>query len=391
MSSRLMMLILGSCRRRAKTAGELRDVLGSPPPDTPLLRCGDSLDDRLLAAARPDIVYEDGIPWFVEFNIDGAVGGTLHADLLATRFLSIFDADRRTYEMSAPASSVDARFAEIRASLGDGARVAIPVFLNGAAPGLEDPRAFLSWLGPMCESGRRAGLDPVACLMEQLATDESRNLRLDGRRVDAVLRLFLSLDQPASPGTAALARAVQAGTVAMHTPETTWLLSDKTTLAWLWEDIGLLAPEDQRLIRRHMPLTTVFPAQGTPVSDQVRAAQGRRAHLVLKPAAGYGGTGVVLGPAVSGERWQVALLEAASAGRYVLQQHVSSERVPIPFVNHDTGETRWADVPFVVGPFLFGDRPSGVLVRHSVPDSGPVVNAHDGAVLSTALLTRPPC
>ena len=177
----------------------------------------------------------------------------------------------------------------------------------------------------------------------------------------------------------------------MHTPEATWLLSDKTTMAWLWEDRELLAPEDQQLIDRHLPRTTVFPVPGRSVDDQVRVAQEHRSDLVLKPADGYGGTGVVLGPTVTDEHWRTALINAASEGRHVLQENVIPDRAVLPFVDQETGETEQADVPFVLGPFLFGDRPSGVLVRHGAPGSGPVLNAHHGAVPSTALLACQPC
>jgi hypothetical protein len=387
-----MALILDSCCRRASTAGELQEALGAPPKLTPLLRRGEPLSDLLLIAARPDILYQAGCPRFVEFNIDGALGGTLHADLLAARYMNIFGALGCARDLTAPASSVDARFAEMRESLdlAEGALVAIPVFREGANPGLEDPSAFLAWLEPMCESGRRVGLDPVGCLMDQLNTGSSDELRLEGRRVDAVFRLFLSFDQPPGPGTAAIARAVQAGTVAMHTPEATWLLSDKTTVAWVWEDRELLTPEDQRLIDRHVPRTTMFPAPGRPLHQQMQAAQEHRRDLVLKPAADYGGTGVVIGHTVTEEHWHAALADAASAGRHVLQDYVIPDRTTVLFVDQETGETEHAEAPFVVGPYLFGDRPSGVLVRHGEPGRGLELNARTGASMNTALLTRPP-
>lgn len=168
--------------------------------DTPLLSRTELLGDHLLVAARPDIVYRSGVPRFVEFNIDGALGGTLQADLLAARFRDLYRPLPGGDRIDAPPSAVDSRFAEIRTSLGlsEGSRVAIPVFSKGAAPGLEDPDAFLAWLAPMCESGRRHGMDTVACPMDRLETGEEDVLLLDGQRVDAVFRLFLSFDQPPS-------------------------------------------------------------------------------------------------------------------------------------------------------------------------------------------------
>lgn len=400
-SARLMRLVLDACRRRAANAGELRDVLGVLPEHTPLLDRDAPLDDGLLAAARPDIVYAGGVPYFVEFNIDGALGGTLQADLLAGRFRDVHRLAPGGDRIHAPASAVDARFAEIRSSLGlaEGARVAIPVFRQGAAPGLEDPQAFLGWLGPMCDSGRRHGMDTVACLMDQLTTGADDTLLLDGRRVDAVFRLFLAFDQPAGAGLDALVRAVRAGRVAMHTPETTWLLSDKTTLAWLWEDLPRLPLADRQLIERHVPWTALFPSvadsraadsqaadSGTDAEGPMREALARRTGLVLKPVGGYGGSGVVLGPDVTEEQWRDALLHAQRQGRHILQRHVTPDLLSLDFADQRTGAVEHAEVPFVLGPFMFGGAPSGVLVRHGVPGGGPVLNAHHGAVMSTVLL-----
>ncbi|MBO0806648.1 MAG: hypothetical protein J2P25_26655, partial [Nocardiopsaceae bacterium] len=243
LSLRLMELILGACRRRAGTAGELEEALRVPPGRVSLLQRSEPLHDGLLVAARPDIVYDSGVPKFVEFNIEGNVGGTLQADMLSRRFGDVYGPIEDGCGLAIPGSSVDARFSAIRSSLGlaDGDLVAIPVFRQGALPGAEEPEAFIDWLAPVCESGKRHGLDTVACTMDQLKADDNAVLRLDGRRVDAVFRLFLSYDQPASPGLDALTSAMQAGQVRMHTSETSWLLSDKTTLAWLWEDRPLLA------------------------------------------------------------------------------------------------------------------------------------------------------
>ncbi|WP_051871333.1 hypothetical protein [Streptomyces sclerotialus] len=393
-SLRLMRLVLEACRRRARTAGELRDVLRVPPERLPLMHGSEPLDDSLLIAARPDLVYRAGRPMFVEFNIDGSLGGTLQADILARRFRDLFQPLAPELELIAPDSAVDSRFSVIRPSLGlsEGDRVAIPVFRRGAAPGLEEPKAFLDWLAPMCDSGRRHGLDTVACTMDELRADDAGRLSLDGRPVDAVFRLFLALDLPPGPGRAALIRAVQADRVRMHTSEATWLLTDKTTLAWLWADRPLLPAADRELIERYVPWTALLGGEDAGAAAAVRDALDRRAELVLKPAGGYGGSGVVLGPAVSDPEWQAAVRRAWEGDEpHVVQRFVIPDRVRLDFSHETTGAVEQAEVPFVVGPFLFGGRPSGVLVRHGVPGSGLVLNAHHGARMNSVVLVDGPC
>jgi uncharacterized circularly permuted ATP-grasp superfamily protein len=245
----------------------------------------------------------------------------------------------------------------------------------------------------MCQSGQRHGLETVACELDELVCGQHDNLWLRGRPVDAVFRLFLSFDQPPELGLVALARAVQAGKVSMHTAEASWLLSDKTMLAWLWQDRELLSASDRRLVERHVPWTEEFPAHGIGIGidDQIRSARAQRPQLVLKPAGGYGGGGVVLGPHVTDGAWLSALTSAADQRRYVLQRHVDPDRLAVDVVHLEQGVVEHVDAPFVLGPFIFGGRPTGVLVRHGGPGTGPVLNAHHGALLNSVLLRDPPC
>lgn len=170
----------------------------------------------------------------------------------------------------------------------------------------------------------------------------------------------------------------------MFTPEATILLTSKPPLTWLWDDVDRLAGPDQDLVRRHIPWTARL--------ESVRPADAvaRQPSLVLKPADGYGGTGVVIGPAVPAGDWRQALDRAAAAGHHVLQEYVACDTVVLPFMNAQGGEHRVASVPFVLGPFVFGRRPAGVLVRHGTPASGAdaVLNVMQGAFPNAAFVSR---
>ncbi|MBB4928210.1 hypothetical protein [Kitasatospora kifunensis] len=389
--ARMLELAIEACRRRAADVGQLQELLGAPDGRELLLCPTDPIDHALLVAARPDIVYTAGIPRFVEFNIDGSVGGTLQSDLLAQRFLDLLTPLDPAVDLTLPPSAVDARFAAIRASLSPrrSARVAIPVFRHGAMAGLENPEDYLAWLQPMCDSGRRHGMETIACQLDALAAGERDNLLLAGEPVDAVLRLFLSVEQPTSPGLAALANAARAGTVKLHTSEATWLLSDKTILAWLWEDRAHMTPTDRALIERHVPWTGVFPHAATDIDQQLRHAREHQQQLVLKPTGGYGGGGVVLGPAVDTHEWNAALERAVQQGGHILQHHVTPDSIAMDFIHLETGETQHAEVPYVAGPFMFDRKISTTVIRHGAPGTGAVLNARNGALANTILLTTP--
>ncbi|MFG2985977.1 hypothetical protein ACGFYQ_32820 [Streptomyces sp. NPDC048258] len=372
-------LVLDACRRRAATAGELRRALAVPAGRWPLLGDDEPLGDHLLAAVRPDILVQGGTPKFVELNIDSALGGASHAALLGERFLALY---RDTHGLSVPPSAVDTRSEAVRTTLRltDGARVVVPAFSAGATPGLEDLAAFTAWMRPVCESAGRQGLDAVTYPLDRLATDESRRLLVDGRPVDAVLRMFVSHSQPPSAGMEALVRALRAGTVRMFTSEAAMLLAHKLTLAWLWQDADELPSADRDFIHRHIPWTC-------DAGDRTARPSERRAELVLKPADGYGGSGVVLGAAVGDEEWRAALDRAARDGGHIFQEYIAGDLVPLDFRHAPSGEIRTAEVPYVIGPYVFGGQPSSVLVRHGTPDGGTVLNARHGAFLNTALLT----
>lgn len=379
-------LVLAACARRSGTAGELRDALGVPAGHLPFLREDEPVANHLLAAMRPDIVTESGVPRIVELNIDGSVGGAPRADQLAPRFLAFYRSTplADSLGLSVPPSAIDARSVSIRSCLGldQGAHVVIPAFSVGTLPGIEEYQAFTRFQAPVCESLGRHGLDTAAFPLQRFATDDRGRLLADGRVVDGVLRLFDAFSQPGSAGLDALIRAVRARTVRMYTPEAARLLGNKLVLAWLWEDIGRLSGPDREFVRKHIPWSASVEAVPLP------EALARQATLVLKPGQGYGGTGVVIGRAVRPEAWRHALDSAAALGQHILQEFADGDRARLSFTHAGTGETRTARVRFILGPLIFGGRAAAVLVRHGTPDAGPVLNTGRGAFPNTALLAR---
>lgn len=374
-------LILEACTRRAATAGELREALEVPPGQAPLLDPDEPLAEHLLAAIRPDIVTQAGVPKFVEVNIEGSLGGVPHADLLSSRYLEFYSQRGITgLESAGAATATRSRLIRDSLWLEPGAFVVIPAFGVGMHPGLDDHRVFAAWQEPSCVSARLLGLDMATFPLSELTVDGRSRLLAGGRVADGVFRLFDAATQPASPGLDALAQAVRARTIAMFTPEATFLLSNKIVLAWLWEDADRLPGPDRAFIRRHVPWT----ARAQTVS-QSEALAGQD-HLVLKPGGGYGGTGVIVGPAVPARTWRHEIDQAAARGGYVVQEYVAGDTITMSFTHRETGEVRTDAVRFVLGPFVFGGQAAGVFVRHGAPGTGAVLNGLQGAFPNTALL-----
>ncbi|MEU9210490.1 hypothetical protein AB0D27_21665 [Streptomyces sp. NPDC048415] len=389
LSRRAAELVLAAARRRADTARDLLAALGSRQEDYPLLDPGDPVGDRLLTAVRPDILMEGGVARFVELNVDGALGGVLQADLLSGRFLDRYHRSGLVGRLglSAAPSAVRARAEALRTFLGlprdAAARVLMPHFTGGHLPGLDDCARFADWLAPVFRHARDHGMRMFSHPLTALTTAPDGTLLAGGRAVDAVFRTFVSHGEPPSAGLTALRRALDAGAVRMFTPESTMLLTNKITLAWLWDDLDLLDPADRRLVETHVPRTVrLRPADRDTLGRAVRD----RAGWVLKPADGFGGSGVVVGAAADDADWRTALDHAARQGGHVLQRYVDADRTAMRFVRTVDGEVADAEVPYVLGPFLYGLRGSGLLVRHGTPAAADVLNAGRGAAMNTALL-----
>jgi glutathionylspermidine synthase len=387
LTERLAELVLGACLRRAATVGELRARLGIPAGLVEFLDEAAPLTGDLVVAVRPDVLMSGGVPRFVECNVDSALGGAFDSDGIARRFLSAYDEHGITgsVPLTVPASAVDTRFHAMRDQLGlaDGATSAILFHMGSDYPDTQDGYTLIKLLEPVRDRGRAAGLDVVVYPLEWLKLDDDGRLLAGDTVLDSVLRMFIPQEVPHGAGYDALVTALRAGTVRMFTPSATWLLANKTTFAWLWEDVDGLPEADAEVVRGHVPRT------GSLTADSVGAARDRRAELVLKPAGAYGGAGVVVGREVTQEHWVRSLAAAVAEGGHIVQEYVPVDRLTMHFVEVATGDVRAADVPYCVAPYLFGGRAAGAYLRFAVPDSasGSVVNLGQGALTSGLLLT----
>ncbi|MGW6282407.1 hypothetical protein [Kribbella sp. NPDC055071] len=383
-SATVARLILAACLRRATTAGELRRALDVPVGAIDLLDEDLPLTEELLGGVRADILLADGTPYVVEANIDSALGGAHDSDGVARRFLAAYAGDPvlESLGLTAPPSAVDARYEAVRQTLGltGTDRLAMVFTTGGTYPGSQDGLAMIKLLEPFSERGRELGLDMRVYPVEWLTLDPAGRLCVDDGPIDALLRMFVPQGTKPSGGLDALGTAVRTGSVRMFTATASWLLASKAIFAWLWDDLDLMSPEDEDVVRRHVPRTEVFSAGLRPraIADQNR--------LVLKPSGSYGGVGVVVGPEVSRHVWATALDAAISERGYILQSYVDVDRLTMQFVNLDTGEPQQAAVPFCIAPYLFANTPAGAYLRFTVPDAGPVVNVGQGALTSGLLL-----
>ncbi len=386
-ADRVLGLILQACQRRASTVGELRRALGVPDGEIALLNEAEPLTEELLVAGRPDILLSGGVPKFVEFNIDSALGGAMDCDMLAARFARLYVADGITdlVGLHAPPSAVDRRFEAIASWLGPGPdrRIAMVMDLAASHAGLIDPRQFLGKMAPITERAAVAGLELVPYWLQWLEIDDQQRLLADGRPVGSVFRLFISDKVPDCAGLQALQVALRSGTTRMFTSSATWLLSNKLVLAWLWQDLAELSEPDRATVRAHVPRTARLKA------ELLADAVARQQELVLKPGGGSAGVDVLLGRDATPDAWLQALDRAVQRGGFLLQEYVESDLISMDFVNLQSGAIVHQRVPWCFGPYLFDRVQSGGLVRLGFPGGGAVMNIDRGALLSGLAILPP--
>jgi glutathionylspermidine synthase len=383
-TDRLLQLLLETAQRRGSTAGDLRKLLGVPDGVIEYLNDDEVIDERLTVSGRPDVLFVGGVPKFVEFNIGSEVGSVWDSERVADRCLEMFRRHGLTelITVRTPPSPIHGRYQAIIDFFGlqPGDRLTMVVRLDGKFPGSDDVPAILRSLDPFVAMGREHGLDMAVLPIRWLELDEQGRLMYKDRHVDSIFRIYVCSNMPQSPGQAAMKAAVEAGTSRVFTPSASWVLGNKTVLTWLWDDLDLLAPQDQDLVRTHVPRSRVVTA-GL-VEDAVR----RRTELVLKPADDFGGAGVMVGHESEAEAWRAGLDEAVRRGDFVLQDYVRPDRLEVEFVHVETGELLQTQVPYSVGPYTFGRKPFGCYLRVGSHEHGEVLNLKRGIHVTGPLL-----
>jgi hypothetical protein len=232
------------------------------------------------------------------------------------------------------------------------------------------------------------GIEAFGCHTGQVSESGGRVV-VQGRPVDVVYRYFtlgeLTSDAATTAAAEELLDVFARCEVPVLSPLRTSMHGNKRALAMLWEERfqSTLTARERDLVGRVLPWTHELrhgPAtvRGERV-DLLTHCLRHRERLVLKPAHGLGGSGTVLGRAVTDEEWGTSLERALS------QPHVVQELVtPVPesFPDPQTGEP--AEWVLNWGAFLIGRRYAGAFLRGLPAGRADVVSyaagAHAGCV-----------
>jgi hypothetical protein len=362
-------------------------------PDGPLVAA------ELTRWARPDILIEQGLPRFLEFNNSTRLGGVRLTPRLAEAYAGLCPQSG----LYPPPSTVTARSAALARTLrakighGNGGRLLMPTYraINRSTGTVRHYKTAKSLI---LADAQRMGLEVVQADLVDLRLDAAGRLLAGNAPIDLVLLEWSGnriVDD--GGGLAALRAADRARTVELFPRTESALISSKAVLSWLHEDCDadLLAPADRALVRAYVPWTACLGLDEDPAAHEklLHMATGERDRLVVKPAAGTSGDGVFFGNQTSPQDWASAVIQAAHESPVVLQQRVESDRITMPFRDHESGLQVTAQVPYVLSPYIIDGAAASLAVRHmgpGVPATDVVISVSRGACQSTALLAPEP-
>jgi hypothetical protein len=337
---------------------------------------------------RPDVVFVDDQPKFLELNLIASIGGLAISDLLV-RCLRSWPAGQawlNEHPLRLP-DTMAALTREVAGASVDPAALTVVARWGRYETDNMPPHFYRGLTGELT----RCGLPTVLADIDQIDWDGPFPT-LAGRRIGCLYRFF---DENATTSPAKrrlfeqLLGHVRDGTVGLYGDFVGDAVLTKAMLArlsqWQAEDAeqlrGLAEPARAALAAA-LPWSRVVAAgAGTdPAGQQVDLPRYLRAHrsqLVLKPADGYSGTGVLIGRTVTDQQWHSAVDQALAADQpWVVQELLAAPALQAVRV----WQGRLVCRPYrtVIGLFFLAGRLTGGICR-AAPYRRFVVNPTLGA------------
>mgnify|MGYP000847459948 FL=1 len=212
---------------------------------------------------------------------------------------------------------------------------------------------------------------------------DGKHLTKDGQVVHVIYRDAVQefLDAPYYGHTDAALKAYEDGNICFVNPFCSRVGGLKSVLAIMHDDrfSYLFTEEEMEVIKKYIPFTrlvrdleTDYHGEKVNILDLIK---NNKEKLVLKPNSGYGGHGVMVGPAVTDDEWKDTLKTAMEPGNtYVVQ-----EMVPIPadeFPVVDEGKFMGFQPKNVnINFWAYDGEFGGAYVRAA---AGAIINVHQG-------------
>ncbi len=340
------------------------------------LLTSDTMTERTWASCmfRVDAVLSGGVLKILENNIGGAIGGvSLMHTLIGQHRQESRDVGGRVH-FDDPLDARRLLYEDACRWMGGPARVAL------LATRRETSYAHPRYWSVETEFMARHGVDARFQEPEELAAAKGE--------FPVALRHFMPQEWKEMGIDLGLVRQAAENGTLMLAPESSFLLQNKMILAWLSAESERLSAADHAFLEAHLPWTRVVGTDEVTFRGRSwylpELLKRHRADLVIKPVAGYGGYGVVVGRFASEGEWLDAVSAALESGEAIVQEYAEPDRVSIAFYDRTTDRARRVEVEPLLGFAVFGGRDAGCVVRHNTRLTNGVVNGVQGASRSVA-------
>lgn len=221
------------------------------------------------------------------------------------------------------------------------------------------------------------GIQSFVCSQRDLE-EGTDGLYFNGRKIDVVYRLFDLGDVEAAPEEYwHIFEALRAKRVQMPMGLEYKILGNKILFAMMSDHQyePYFSNEELYIIHRYIPWTRLFEEK------LISFALHNQRSLVIKPADGYGGIGVLCGWEHREEDWRNTLYSLLKRKeKYIIQEKVTPSTSEV-YCSTPEGEIISQEVQLLWGAYLFDKRFAGGILRAKPIGGGSVINLHNGAAI----------
>ncbi len=225
----------------------------------------------------------------------------------------------------------------------------------------EEYRAVLDRVGGVFRG------DAFICFGHELAAKHDR-LLLGGSRIHAVIDMERNTDSR-------VFRCFKAGGLNLYNGPVWKMLSDKRNIALL-SDEGRdndFTDDERKFLDLHVPWTRLVRAERTSFrGDRVflpDLLESRREEMVVKNSQLFGGKEVYVGLFTNPAEWEGVVRNALASKNWVAQEYIPSR----PYL-YQSGDHGCSPHDVIWGPFVFGERYGGAILRMQPQADASVVN-----------------
>ncbi|MEU1124600.1 hypothetical protein ABZ371_13785 [Streptomyces sp. NPDC005899] len=362
-------------------AGRLK-ALGTDEEPYPFFVTDEDFEMRYASAmARPDVVIGPDGPKFLEFNVSGTFGGPAEIHLFTKAWTRIYGGpDAAPFEGHEPFEARAALYRDVCAEQGLPPAVAL-LGSRLDRPGAESARYY------ELESDhfRRHGLASEFLEPADLPSGGGEELRY------RLLHRYFAIDDWRDLGISLepVHRAVAQGAL-LFPPQSSYLLANKKTLAWISEGQPWMTTEDRKLVARYVPWTRLVYSRKVDWKgeshDLAALLIEHRRDLVLKKAIGMMGLQVVLGPCATEREWGAAVAAALAEGDSIVQEYVEPGRYRMEMTGEAGTSSQYVDIAPVLSPVLFAGAAAGCWARYYGTGEAGIIGASGYGATENVLL-----